>query len=284
MDLERLEARLARAFRARPQVLGEAQIVWRRRPIPLWQWVEELMEEADWDEVGEGCLEDWPGSIQAVLDGHLRDLLFFYWDGLGPTSSVAGLQVLELGGRGYLVYWNELESYQAVGVLEPWRDDLVVSAAVKEITVDVDRDVLARILGLEMQQLGHDQVGDLIVDRRAQEDDPLAQQVRVQVGGPLPARVLLDNHRHQRAHPQPGLHISLSDRKTLTRPAACRTARGPASRWAGRQPVTGLQGRAAPDHATTGVSRIENRCRPGYGQAPALASSFSPCIPEGGAG
>ena len=133
MDLDRLEARLARAFRARPQVLGEAQIVWRRRPIPLWQWVEELMEEPDWDEVGEGCLQDWPGSIQAVLDGHLHDLLFFYWDGLGPTSSGAGLQVLELGGQGYLVYWNELESYRAVAALEPWRDDLVVSAAVKEI-------------------------------------------------------------------------------------------------------------------------------------------------------
>ncbi len=221
MDLERLEARLARAFRARPQVLGEAQIVWRRRPIPLWQWVEELMEEADWDEVGEGCLEDWPGSIQAVLDGHLRDLLFFYWDGLGPTSSVAGLQVLELGGRGYLVYWNELESYQAVGVLEPWRDDLVVSAAVKEITVDVDRDVLARILRLEMQQLGHDQVGDLIVDRRAQEDDPLAQQMRVQVGGTLPTRVLLNNHRHQRAHRSQGC-TSRSVTKTLTRRSAYR--------------------------------------------------------------
>jgi hypothetical protein len=91
------------------------------------------MEEVDWEEVGHGSLEHWPGSVHHVLDGHLRDLLFFYWDGLGPTSSVAGLQVLELGQRSYLVCWNEIQSYQAVAALEGWRDKLVVSAAVKEI-------------------------------------------------------------------------------------------------------------------------------------------------------
>src|SRR5262249_26426742 len=62
MDLVRLEARLARAFRARPQLLGEARIVWRRRPILLWQWVEVLTDEADWTEFGKGCLQDWPGN------------------------------------------------------------------------------------------------------------------------------------------------------------------------------------------------------------------------------
>jgi hypothetical protein len=131
MDLDRLEARLARAFRGRPQVLGEARIVWRRRPIPLWEWVEELMGEGELEELGR--LECCPGNVMAVLDGRLHDLLLFYWSGLGPMCSVAGLQILDLGGRGYLVYWNELESYQAVAALDPWEDDLVVSAAVKEI-------------------------------------------------------------------------------------------------------------------------------------------------------
>ena len=47
--------------------------------------------------------------------------------------------------------------------------------------VDVERDVLVGVLALEVQQLGDDQVGDLVVDRRAEEDDPLVEQPRVDV-------------------------------------------------------------------------------------------------------
>ena len=39
--------------------------------------------------------------------------------------------------------------------------------------VDVEGDVLVGVLGLEMEQLGDDQVRDLVVDRGAEEDDPL---------------------------------------------------------------------------------------------------------------
>jgi hypothetical protein len=39
--------------------------------------------------------------------------------------------------------------------------------------VDVDADVLVRVLRLEIQQLGADQVGDRVVDRGAEEDDEL---------------------------------------------------------------------------------------------------------------
>src|SRR5204863_5962628 len=67
-------------------------------------------------------------------------------------------------------------------------------------TVDVDRDVLAGVLRLEMEQLGDGQIGDLVVDRGAEKDDSLAKQVRVDVGSPLSTRVLLDHHRDQRAH------------------------------------------------------------------------------------
>ena len=42
--------------------------------------------------------------------------------------------------------------------------------------VDVEVDVLVGVLGLEVQQLGADQVGDRVVDRRAQEDDVLLEQ------------------------------------------------------------------------------------------------------------
>jgi hypothetical protein len=114
-------------------MLGEARIIWRRKPVLLWQYIEDALEGEEELEQYAGTLESWPAHVMELLHGHVHDLLFFYWDGLGPTSSVAGLQVLELGGRGYLVYWNELESYRAVAALDPWQDDLVVSAAVKEI-------------------------------------------------------------------------------------------------------------------------------------------------------
>src|SRR5204862_7022526 len=66
--------------------------------------------------------------------------------------------------------------------------------------VDVDRDVFVRVLGLEVQQLGDDQVRDLIVDRGAEKDDSLVQQARINVEGALASRGLLDDHGNQRAH------------------------------------------------------------------------------------
>jgi hypothetical protein len=51
-----------------------------------------------------------------------------------------------------------------------------------------------------MEQFGDRQVGDLIVDRRAQEDDPLAEQTRVDIEGALTVHGLLDHHRNLRAH------------------------------------------------------------------------------------
>ena len=63
--------------------------------------------------------------------------------------------------------------------------------------VDVQVDVLVGVLGLQVQQLRHDQVADLVVDRGAQEDDALLQQPRVDVERALAAARLLDDHRHQ---------------------------------------------------------------------------------------
>src|SRR5439155_26517183 len=63
--------------------------------------------------------------------------------------------------------------------------------------VDVQVDVLVRVVGLEVQQLRHDQVPHLIVDRRAQEHDAFLQQPRVDVERPLPAVGLLDDDGNQ---------------------------------------------------------------------------------------
>jgi hypothetical protein len=51
-----------------------------------------------------------------------------------------------------------------------------------------------------MQQFGDRQVGDLVVDRCAEEDDSLVQETRVDVEGALAMHGLLDHHRNQRAH------------------------------------------------------------------------------------
>src|SRR5438045_9103030 len=48
-----------------------------------------------------------------------------------------------------------------------------------------------------MQELGHDQVGDSVVDRRAQEDDPLLEEPRVDVEGALAAVRLFDDRRDE---------------------------------------------------------------------------------------
>src|SRR5580765_5714344 len=81
-----------------------------------------------------------------------------------------------------------------------------------------------------MNQLGDDEVGDLIVDRGADEDDPLVEQTGVDVERALATRGLLDNHGNQRAHSGsllPGVHnffsgsvFSLSGVQSLSRASA----------------------------------------------------------------
>src|SRR5215469_7482013 len=65
-------------------------------------------------------------------------------------------------------------------------------------------DGLLGILGLEEEQLRDHQVGDVVVDRAAQEDDALLQQARVDVVGALTARALLDHHRDEGHAVAPG--------------------------------------------------------------------------------
>src|SRR4051794_3124235 len=69
--------------------------------------------------------------------------------------------------------------------------------------VDVHLDVLVGVIGLQMQQLRDDEVGDRVVDRLADEDDPLAQQARIDVERALAARVLLNDHGYEWHYVQP---------------------------------------------------------------------------------
>jgi hypothetical protein len=51
-----------------------------------------------------------------------------------------------------------------------------------------------------VQELGDDEVRDLVVHGRAEEDDPLVEQTAVDVERALAARRLLDDHGDQWAH------------------------------------------------------------------------------------
>src|SRR3954451_20298588 len=66
--------------------------------------------------------------------------------------------------------------------------------------VDVDRDVLVGVLALQMEQLGHDEVCDLVVHRRPEENDALVEQTGGDVERAFTTRGLLDNHRDKWAH------------------------------------------------------------------------------------
>jgi len=64
--------------------------------------------------------------------------------------------------------------------------------------IDVEVDVPIGIFRFEEQELRDDEVRDDVVDRLADEDDPILEQPGIDVVGPFPAPALLDHHRYQR--------------------------------------------------------------------------------------
>jgi len=49
-----------------------------------------------------------------------------------------------------------------------------------------------RILGLQEQHLGNHQVGDIIIHREAQKDDPVLQQPGIDIISPFTVACLID--------------------------------------------------------------------------------------------
>ncbi len=58
-------------------------------------------------------------------------------------------------------------------------------------------DVLRRFLGLQIKHLRDDQVGHVVVNRRADEHDAVLQQPRVNVVTAFAAPGLFNDHRNQ---------------------------------------------------------------------------------------
>ncbi len=60
--------------------------------------------------------------------------------------------------------------------------------------VDVEIDVFFRILRFQEQELGNDQVGKNVVNRRTQEDDPVFQEPRINVVGAFASVCCLNDY------------------------------------------------------------------------------------------
>jgi hypothetical protein len=64
--------------------------------------------------------------------------------------------------------------------------------------VDVDRDALSGVLGLEEESWAMNQLLRHVIDGHAQEDDVVLEEPRVDVVRAFPAGGLLDHHRYKR--------------------------------------------------------------------------------------
>jgi hypothetical protein len=138
MDLALLDRKLEKAFaRSRTEKIVAGTLKWRKEPAPLWEYVEQVLDAEEREQFD--SLEYWPGSVSELLGERLVDVLGFYWDGFGPMSWSAGTQILDCGDHGWLCYWDEMSSYQAVARLEPWRDGEIVSSAVASLLGETGR-------------------------------------------------------------------------------------------------------------------------------------------------
>jgi hypothetical protein len=119
MDWQKVERELSRAFRARPERVGEALVVHRRRPVALAPLMESAMTEDELQEHGDLAL--WPADVSELLTeaGAEEELLRFYWESFGPMSWVAGMVLVGTGRRRYVGVWAEEDSHRVFAAVEP---------------------------------------------------------------------------------------------------------------------------------------------------------------------
>jgi hypothetical protein len=131
MNWELVESQLAEAAKGTPRRFGESTVVAPfETPFPLWQAVEAALTEDESEE--HGGLEYSPGDVWQLLtaESALISLLSYEWEGGPGTTSAAGLVIVGKGARRYLCWWDEVASYRALAVMEPWDDPVAVSATV----------------------------------------------------------------------------------------------------------------------------------------------------------
>src|SRR5215469_7203269 len=75
--------------------------------------------------------------------------------------------------------------------------------------VDVELNVLLRVLAREEEELRDDEVRDVVVDRCSKEDDVVAQQTAVDVVGAFAPARLLEHHRNK-SHSSSSLFLGIA--------------------------------------------------------------------------
>jgi hypothetical protein len=127
-----------------------------RQPLSGVQFLESHQEEANRNPERVGALVMWNGYARGLWAPE------YPW---APTADEWEKQFAEVeqdwGTRNRQVSGREAAPVQLHRAVD--RESGVDRAAGR---VDVDRDVRVRLLGLEVQELGHDEVCDLLVDRR----------------------------------------------------------------------------------------------------------------------
>jgi hypothetical protein len=142
MDWDRVEHRLERGFRASPRLYGSSIVIERRSPFRLTEVLQESLsaeerEEYDPDRSLYSGL-GLPGNVSRLLEENgveERRLLGFEWDGLGPSSSAAGIVLVGNGHRRYLCHWDEWSacSYRAFASVQPWSDRPAIAGTISRV-------------------------------------------------------------------------------------------------------------------------------------------------------
>lgn len=157
MDWQKVERELGKAFRAKPERIGESLVIHRRRPLELARVMESAMTEEERAE--HETLTYWKGTVSGLLEelGAENDLLTFYWGGFGPgMSSGAGMALVGTGRRRYVGVWEEEAPHRLFAAVEPWDDPLAISSAVSAFLVVNGRRHGYELFGSLPSQISND--------------------------------------------------------------------------------------------------------------------------------
>ena len=70
-------------------------------------------------------------------------------------------------------------------------------------------NVLVRILGFQKKKLGHDQVGNMVIDGSDQKDDTFLEQPGIDIVGTFAPGRLFDDHGYKVQRPWREVHFGL---------------------------------------------------------------------------
>jgi hypothetical protein len=135
MDWNQIERQLERSFTSIPLEYGTARVVERDEPYELAAWILPRPEPTSYRDVASRH-----GNVVYALEQvgiETRRLLELVWDGFGPVSFGAGLDLVGSGPQRYLCWWDEDESYRAVAAIFPWWDCVAISRTISRVLSQV---------------------------------------------------------------------------------------------------------------------------------------------------